>query len=102
MVNELNYPKVYPKADDIIPYSPRGKFGFSSKTISLENMRNMSIDQVIQLYRDGYTIRSENESVSLSSSPQAKTMTNQVTVSNTALLLIGIGVVGYLVLTKKI
>lgn len=57
----LEYPGVYPNENDIIPYSPRRKFGFASgapidKVINLEMMKNMSIDQIVELYKEGYTI----------------------------------------------
>lgn len=100
-IERLDYTGVYPDDNKIIPYSPRGKFGFASanRTIKLESMRDMSIDQIIQLYKDGYTIGSDNNNKSLS--PDIKTAQG-VTISNTAILLIGIGVIGYLVYTKKI
>lgn len=100
-IEGLDRSGLYPDADTIIPYSPRGKFGFASadKTIKLESMRNMSIDQIIQLYKDGYTIESDIENKNLS--PGIKTAQG-VTISNTALLLLGLGIVGYLVFTKKI
>jgi len=54
----------YPEDDKIIPYSPRRRFGFVSpiygkmtaKIINLESMQDMSIDQIVALYRDGYII----------------------------------------------
>ncbi len=100
-IEGLDRSGLYPDADKIIPYSPRGKFGFTSadRTIKLESMRNMPIDQIIQLYKDGYTVESGNEDNSLS--PDIKTAQG-VTISNTAILLIGLGLVGYLVYTKKI
>ena len=60
----MAYPGVYPDDDKIIPHSPRREFGFASpisemttdRIIRLESMRNMSIDQIVDLYKDGYKI----------------------------------------------
>lgn len=68
MVNEykdLAYPGVYPDENKIIPYSPRRRFGFTGadKIIDLESMKNMSIDQIIGLYKLGYTISTTENAV---------------------------------------
>lgn len=62
----MAYPGVYPDENKIIPYSPRRRFGFASpgsgmiddKVIELESMKNMSIDQIVGLYKEGYTVGS--------------------------------------------
>lgn len=64
----MTYPGLYPDENKIIPYSPRRRFGFASpthgasntKAIDLESMKNMPIDQIVGLYREGYTILEEN------------------------------------------
>lgn len=61
---QQKYPGVYPDENKIIPYSPRRKFGFTSpmsemvtdKVIKLESMANMPIDQIVNLYKEGYVI----------------------------------------------
>ena len=58
----MAYPGVYPDENKIIPYSPRRRFGVISPTygapntkiIDLESMKNMSIDQIVELYKEGY------------------------------------------------
>jgi hypothetical protein len=105
-------PGIYPRADDIIPYSPRKKFGFASNQIPLETMKGMSLDKLIQLYKNGYTISDENEVLSSLSSFPNSSQTNSlnqkivsaqgVTISDTALILIGIAALGYFVYKKFI
>lgn len=64
----MAYPGLYPDENKIIPYSPRRKFGFTSpmydapnsKIIDVESMKNMPIDQIVGLYKEGYTILEEN------------------------------------------
>ena len=88
----MAYPGVYPRDDDIIPYSPRREFGFASpiseiitdKIIKLESMRNMSIDQIVDLYKDGYKIEDK--------SPTIVTAQGGVYIS-TGALLVGVGLV---------
>lgn len=91
----LGYPGVYPDENKIIPYSPRGKFGFASdKIIKLESIKNMSIDQIIELYKDGYRIEETLNPT------QIKTAQNGITISSGALLLIGLGIFAYIVIKK--
>ena len=88
----MAYPGVYPDDDKIIPHSPRREFGFASpiseiitdKIIRLESMRNMSIDQIVDLYKDGYKI----EDIS----PTIETAQGGVYIS-TGALLVGVGLV---------
>ena len=67
----MPYPGVYPDDDKIIPHSPRRRFGFASpisekidKIIKLESMKNMSIDQIVDLYKDGYKIEDTSPTIS--------------------------------------
>lgn len=87
----MAYPGLYPDENDIIPYSPRRKFGFASptdKTINLESMKDMSIDQIVELYRYGYRI--EDISSPTITSPTIETAQGGIYIS-TGALLIGVG-----------
>lgn len=101
---QLAYPGVYAKDSDIIPYSPRKQFRFmdpndmtNGKTITLESMRNMPIEQIVELYKNGYSIEGMSQA-----SPTAKIekASNDITVSSSAILLIGVGVLAYIILKK--
>lgn len=105
MINEnwqqLAHPNVYTDENEIIPYSPRGKFGFmhptdttNGMTIKLESMKDMSIDQIVELYKKGFRIE---DSAPIS---QILTAQNGITISSGALLLIGIGIFAYLLLKR--
>ena len=97
----MAYPGVYPRDDDIIPHSPRREFGFASpisematdKIIKLELMRNMSIDQIVDLYKNGYKIEH--------TSPTIVTTQGGISISAGSLLLIGIGILAYLYIKKN-
>ncbi len=91
---QLAYPGVYPNENEIIPYSPRREFQFmpSNKTITLDSMRDMSIDQIVELYKNGSRIETSTTSI--------MTATNDITVSSSAILLIGAGVLLYLMIRK--
>lgn len=56
MTQQMAYPGVYPDADSIIPYSKNKRFGFTGKVIDVESMKNMSIEQIVELYKLGYRI----------------------------------------------
>ena len=68
----MAYPGVYPDDDKIIPHSPRREFGFASpiseittdKIIKLESMKSMSIDQIVDLYRECYKIEDTSPTIS--------------------------------------
>lgn len=82
----MAYPGVYADENDIIPYSPRRKFGFASpmnKNIDIESMKNMSVDQIIELYRNGYSIEETQF-------PTIETAQDGIYIS-TGALLIGVG-----------
>lgn len=105
----LAYPGVYADENEIIPYSPRRKFGFTShmydmssdkieefldesKIIKLESMRYMSIDQIVQLYKYGYKIEG--------TSPTIETAQGGIYISTGALLL-GVGIIALIYYIKK-
>lgn len=96
VIENLAYPGVYPNENDIIPYSKNKRFGFTSpgreneKFIKLESMKDMSIDQLIDLYKDGYKIE-------YTTSPAIVT-TQGISISTSSLFLIigTIGVIWYL------
>ena len=92
----MPYPGVYPDDDKIIPHSPRKEFGFASemmtdKVIKLESMKNISIDQVIQLYKYGYKIED--------TSPTIATTQGGIYIS-TGVILLGIGLIGLIYYLK--
>lgn len=92
-------PGIYPNIDNVIPHSPRRQFGFASsmseetsdKIIKLESMENMSIDEIVDLYNNGYRIEDSTNNLS----PDI-VAAQGITVSTGALFLIGLGVVAYL------
>ena len=69
------------------------------KIIKLEKMKEMSIDQIIELYKNGYRIENAYQIIPAST---IETVSNGITVSSDALLLVGIGVLAYLFITNKI
>ena len=93
----MPYPGVYPDDDKIIPHSPRKRFGFASttsgndKVIKLESMKNMSIDQIVELYRDGYRI---------DASPTIVAAQEGIYIGTGALLLVGIIAIIYFLKSK--
>lgn len=112
----LAYPGIYPDENDIIPYSPRAKFGFTypvpisettnnientaTAVIKLESMKDMSINDIVELYRNGYRI----EDTYPTTSSTIMTTQGGVSISTGALLLIigSIGLIWYLRSTGKI
>jgi hypothetical protein len=94
---QLAYPGVYPDENDIIPYSPRRQFGFvqpNDMTLKLEQMREMSIDQIVELYKNGLRIEGASES------SQIATAQGGITISGGTILLIGIGILTYMYIRK--
>ena len=102
----LAYPGVYTDENEIIPYSPRRKFGFvsneteesldESKIIKLESMRHMSIDQIVQLYKYGYKI----EDTYPDTYPTIETAQEGIYISTGALLL-GVGIIALIYYLKN-
>lgn len=66
-----------------------------SNVLSLEEMKNMSIDDIVNLYRDGYMIEENVNSLG----PEIVSAQG-VTVSTGSLLLIGLGVLAYIFIKK--
>lgn len=89
---------IYPKIDDVVPRSPRRRFGFASpmledtsdKIITIESMESMSIDEIVNLYQNGYRVEENINNLS----PNI-VAAQGITVSTGALFLIGLGVVAY-------
>lgn len=79
----LARPGLYPDENKTIPYSPRGEFGLmqsnttNNRSIKLESMRNMPIDQIVGLYKNGYRIET-------SQMPTIVTASNGISVSSDA------------------
>ncbi len=96
---QLAYPGVYQNENETIPYSPRKGFGFmqpnttGDRMIELESMKNMSIDQIVELYKDGYRIET-------SQTPTIETATTGISVSSDVLALIGVGIIGYIIIKR--
>ena len=97
---EVAYPRTYENENKTIPYSPRGQFGFMNPTdnangtmIKLESMKDMSIDQIVELYKSGYRIESTSPSHKIET-------TDGITISSGSILLIGIGVFAYMFLKR--
>jgi len=100
-VQQLAYPGVYPNENETIPYSPRRRqFDFmhettNDRTIKLESMKDMSIDQIVELYKNGYRIEE------MSQTSQTSTIkTADITVSSGAIFLIGAGILAYIILKR--
>jgi len=73
-----------------------------SKVLTINEMQNMSIDNIISMYRDGYTI-GENESNIVEEnnlSPKIVSAQDGVSVSTGAILIIGIGILAFLYLKR--
>ena len=66
-----------------------------SNVLSLEEMKNMSIDDIVNLYRDGYTIEENINNLG----PEIVSAQG-ITVSTGSLLLIGLGVLAYMFIKK--
>lgn len=99
MTNLPENPGIYPKDSDIIPYSPRKQFKFMSSedmTISLDTMRDMSTDQIVELYKQGYRL----EDMAPTQASRIETA-NGISVSSDVLLIVGIGVLAYIFIIKK-
>ena len=63
-------------------------------TITVESMRNMSVDQIVELYKNGYRIET-------SPTTKIETATSGITVSSDILMLAGIGIMAYLFIIKR-
>ena len=65
------------------------------EVLALDNMRNMNIDEIVNLYRNGYTIEENVNSLK----PEIVSAQG-VTISTGALLLIGAGVLAYIIVSR--
>jgi transposase len=66
-----------------------------SNILTLEEMHNMSIDEIVNLYRNGYTIE---ENVNYL---EPKIVSADVSISTGSLLLVGAGILAYMFLIRK-
>lgn len=75
-----------------------------TKVLTIDEIRNMSIDNIISMYRDGYTIE-ENVNNTVEEnvnnlSPKIVSAQDGINVSTGAILIIGIGVLAFLYLKR--
>ena len=70
-----------------------------SKVITLEQMQNMPIDNIVSMYRDGYTI-DENANHSNIDSLNPKIVSADISISTGSLLLVGAGLLIYMYLRR--
>ncbi len=99
----LAYPGVYARESDIIPYSPRKQFRFmddvtDGRTIKLESMKDMSVDQIVELYKNGFRIEDTSQTLSTSKIGAAA---SDITVSSDVIVLVGAGLLIYMLAKKK-
>lgn len=64
--------------------------------LTIDQMRNMPIDDIISMYRNGYMIEENLNDLN----PKIESVQGGITVSTGAILLIGIGVFAYIYLKK--
>lgn len=95
-IQQAAYPGVFPDENKIIPYSPRRKqFKFmDNMTIKLDSMKDMSIDQIVELYKNGYRIEEMSQTSTIA------TASSDITVSSGAIFLIGAAVLIYMLLKR--
>ena len=101
MTYEVPNPGIYPKDSELIPYYPRREFQFmpsdettNNGNITIDSMRDMSVDQIVELYKNGYRI--ENTSPT----HQIATAQDGISISSGAILLIGMGLLAYTLLKR--
>lgn len=70
-----------------------------SKVITLEQMQNMSIDNIVNMYRDGYAI-DENVNGPNIDSLNHKIVSADISISTGSLLLVGAGLLLYMYLRR--
>ncbi len=66
------------------------------KLLMIDEMKNMSIEDIISMYRNGYTIEENVDNLN----QKIISAQDGVTVSTGSLLLIGIGILAYFYLKK--
>ena len=65
-----------------------------SNTLTLEEMHNMNIDEIVNLYRNGYTIEENINNL------EPKIVSADVSISTGSLFLIGAGILAYVFLIR--
>ena len=65
-----------------------------SNTLTLEEMHNMNIDEIVNLYRNGYTIEENVNNL------EPKIVSADVSISTGSLFLIGAGILAYVFLIR--
>jgi hypothetical protein len=65
------------------------------KIITLEEMRNMNIDDIISLYRNGYTIEENVNNL------EPKIVSADVSISTSSLFIVGAGILAYMFLIRR-
>lgn len=63
--------------------------------LTLEEMRNMNIDDIIGLYRNGYTIEENVNNL------EPKIVSADISISTGSLFLLGVGVLAYIFLIRR-
>ncbi len=71
-----------------------------SQILTLEQIRNMSTDDIVNAYRNGYTLEQNSNNVE-DLNNKIVSAQDGVTVSTGALLLIGLGVVAYMFIKQQ-
>jgi hypothetical protein len=70
-----------------------------SNILTLEQMHNMNIDEIVNLYRNGYTIE-ENINDKNINNLDPKIVSADVSISSGSLLLIGAGILAYVLFIR--
>jgi hypothetical protein len=65
----------------------------SNMTIKLESMREMPIDQIVELYKNGFRIEDASQ-------PPTILAADGISISSGAIVLIGLGVLAYMYIRK--
>ncbi len=66
-----------------------------SKALTLDEMRNMPIDSIVAMYRDGYTIGENVNNL------DSKIVSADVSISTGSLLIVGVGILAYMYIIKQ-
>jgi len=68
--------------------------------ITLEEMHNMNIDEIVNLYRNGYTIE-ENINDKNIGNLEPKIVSADVSISTSFLFIVGAGILAYMFLIRR-
>jgi hypothetical protein len=68
--------------------------------ITLEEMHNMNIDEIVNLYRNGYTIE-ENINDKNIGNLEPKIVSADVSISTSSLFIVGAGILAYMFLIRR-